>query len=193
MAFTRAFLKSAGLTDEQITAIMEEHVSVVTGLKDDRDRYKAEAEKLPDLQKQVEDLKGGEDYKTKWETEHKAFEDYKGQVAQEAEAAKVRAAYRRLLADCRISEKRLDAICKVTDFSKMKLDKDGNLTDADALRASIQNDWGDFVSTTTERGVNVETPPENAKSTRSKAEILAIKDTAERQKAIADNHALFGF
>ena len=33
MALTRAFLKSMTLTDEQVSAIIEEHSATVTGLK----------------------------------------------------------------------------------------------------------------------------------------------------------------
>ena len=39
----------------------------------------------------------------------------------------------------------------------------------------------------------VEKPPQTGKVTKTKEEIYAIKDTAQRQKAIAENHELFGF
>ena len=114
-------------------------------------------------------------------------------TAEDAEAAKVRAAYRKMLAEEKIGEKRLDSIIKVTDFSGMKLDKDGNLANADELRKKIGDEWGEFRTTTTERGATVEKPPQIGKATKTKDEILSIKDTAERQKAIAENHELFGF
>lgn len=193
MAFTRNFLKSTGLTDDQITAVMEEHVAVVDGLKADRDGYKEQADKAADLQKQLDDLANGEDFKKKYEDEHKAFEDFKAKTASDAEAAKVRSAYRKLLAGEGISEKRLDSILKVTDFTGMKLDKDGNLAGADGLKKAINDEWGEFKTTVTEKGAVVEKPPQVGKATKTKEEIFAIKDTAERQKAIAENHELFGF
>ena len=193
MAFTRSFLKSTGLTDEQITAVMEEHVVVVDGLKKDRDGYKEQAEKAADLQKKLDDLANGEDFKAKYEQEHKAFEDFKAKTASDAEAAKVRSAYRKLLAGEGIGEKRLDAILKVTDLSKMKLDKDGNLEKADELKKAINDEWGEFKTTVTEKGAVVETPPQTGKATKTKDEIFAIKDTKARQQAIAENHELFGF
>ena len=67
MAFTRKFLESAGLTDAQVSAVMEEHVSVVDALKKDRDEYKEQAGQIPDLQKQIEGMKSGEDWKKKYE------------------------------------------------------------------------------------------------------------------------------
>lgn len=179
-------------TDEIENAIVALHIGVVDQIKDERDTYKAEAEKARDLQSQLEKLKGGEDFRAKFEQEHKDFEDYKAKIARQDEETKVKAAFRDLLSECKISEKRMDAICKVTDFGSMRLDKDGNLIDADKLRETIKKDWGEFITETHERGVNVETPPAT-KGTMTKAEILAIKDTGERQAAIAENHQLFGF
>ena len=128
-----------------------------------------------------------------YDKEHQDFNDYKARIARESDEAKVRAAYRQLLTDCKVSEKRLDAILRVTDFSGMKLDKDGKLEDADKLRETVKTDWAEFVTETHERGAKVETPPEGGKPVRTREEILAIKDTSERQRAIADNHQLFGF
>ena len=141
----------------------------------------------------MDDLKNGEDFQKKYEDEHKAFEDFKKQTASEAEAAKVKSAYRKLLAGEGIGEKRLDSILKVTDLSKLKLDKDGNLEDVDGLKKAINDEWGEFKTKVTEIGAVVEKPLQTGKATKTKEEIMAIKDTDERQKAIAENHELFGF
>ena len=43
-------------------------------------------------------------------------------------------------------------------------------------------------------GANLGNPPANGGSVyKTKAEIMAIKDTAQRQAEIAKNHELFGF
>ena len=180
-------------TKEKAQQIMDGHIAVTDGLKDERDSFKAEAEKAGDLQKQLDDLANGEDFKKKFEDEHKAFEDFKKQTASEAEAAKVKSAYRKLLAGEGIGEKRLDSILKVTDLSKLKLDKDGNLEDVDGLKKAINDEWGEFKTKVTEKGAVVEKPLQTGKATKTKEEIMAIKDTDERQKAIAENHELFGF
>ena len=197
MAFGRKWLDEI-LQNEELSAkekaqkIMDEHISVTDALKDDRDKFKGEAEKAADLQKQLDGMNGGEDYKKKYEDEHKAFEDFKKQTAQSAETAKVKAAYRKLLADEGISEKRLDSILKITDFDKMKLDKEGNLENISDLKKAINEEWSEFKTTVTTKGAQVEKPPQTSKATKTKEEIFAIKDTAERQKAIAENHELFG-
>lgn len=193
MSFTRSFLRATGLSDEQISAVMEEHTSVTDALKKQRDDYKAEADKAADLQKQLDGIKGGEDFKQKYEDEHKAFEDFKKKTADDAEAAKVKAAYRKLLIDEKIGEKRVDSIMKVTDFSGMKLDKDGNLENVENLRKTIGDEWSEFKTTVTEKGAIVDKPPQISKGRMTKEEIYAIKDTAQRQQAIAENHDLFGF
>jgi len=191
MAFSRSFLKSTGLTDEQITAVIEEHTAVTDALKADRDKYKEQAEKAADLQKQLDEASGGEDWKQKYEDEHEAFEDFKTKTAQEAESAKVRAAYRKLLTEEKISEKRLDSIIRVTDFGKMKLGKDGSLDREDELRKAINDEWSEFKTTVTEKGATVDKPPQTGNGRLTKADILKIEDTSARQKAIAENLDLF--
>ena len=181
-------------TKEKAQQIMDGHIAVTDGLKDERDTLKEQADKAADLQKQLDDLTAsGEDFKAKYEKEHEAFEDFKKKTASDAEAARVRSAYRKLLAGEGISEKRLDSILKVTDLSKLKLDKDGNLEGVDGLKKAINDEWGDFKTTVTEKGAVVEKPLVTGKATKTKEEIMAIKDTAERQKAIAENHEVFGF
>ena len=164
-SFGRKWLEGI-LENEELTAkekaqqIMDGHITVTDGLKEERDGYKAEAEKAADLQKQLDDhLASGEDFKAKYEKEHEAFEAYKGRIASEAEAAKVRSAYRSLLSGEGISEKRLDSILKVTDLSQLKLDEEGNLVNADELKKAINEEWGEFKTTVKETGAKVEKPP----------------------------------
>ena len=180
-------------TKEKAQKIMDGHITVTDGLKEERDGFKAEAEKAADLQKQLDDQANGEDWQKKYEDEHKAFEDFKKQTASDAEAARIKAAYRKLLAGEGIGEKRLDSILKVTDLSKLKLNKDGNFDNEDDLKNAINDEWGEFKTTVTQRGAVVEKPIQTGKATKTKDEIMAIKDTAERQRAIAENHELFGF
>ena len=90
MAFTRKFLKALGLTEEQVDSVVEAHTETVDGLKSQMAGYKADAEKLEGVQKELSDLKakdGGEDYKSKYDSEHAAFEKYKNdQNAKESAA-----------------------------------------------------------------------------------------------------------
>ena len=189
MAFSRNWLKSLGLTDEQVGAVIEEHTGVTDALKEQRDKakqeaegYKKEADKLPAVQQELDSLKGGEDYKAKFEQEHQAFEDFKAQIAQQEQTNKVMAAYRKLLTDERIKEDRMDMIIRHTDFTDMKLDKDGNLENVETLRKTIGDDWGVFRVTTKETKQKVANPPETGTtgSGMSRAKELAQKFAQDR-------------
>lgn len=72
MALTRKALKAMGLTEEQVDSIVEMHSETVDGLKADVDRYKADAGKLADVQRQLDDLKATAEtgYKDKYDKEH---------------------------------------------------------------------------------------------------------------------------
>ena len=153
-------------TDDIATKLVTLHLSVVDPLKDDlasanrsAEKYKAEADKVPGLQKELDGFKNGEDWKAKYEKEHSAFEDYKGQVAKDAEVAKVKAAYKKLLTEEKISEKTLEAIMNATDYSKMKLKEDGTLDGIEDLKTDIDTKWGGFKVTTRQRGERVDNPP----------------------------------
>ena len=168
-SFGRKWLEGI-LENEELTSkekaqqIMDGHITVTDGLKEQRDGYKAEAEKAADLQKQLDDrIASGDDYKQKYEKEHEAFESYKGKIASEAEAARVRSAYRSLLSGEGISEKRLDTFVEVAEglgkLKDLKLDENGNFVNADELKKDINEKWGDFKTTVSEKGADVDKPP----------------------------------
>ena len=150
--------------EEKEQMIMDGHIAVTDAIKDDRDKFKTEADRAADLQRQLDEKNSGEDFRQKYEDEHKAFEDYRKQAAHNAETAKVQAAYRKLLTDEGIGEKRLDAILKVTDLSGVKLAEDGTLEGIDDLRNAIRSDWGEFIPKTEERGAQVDNPPKQDKN-----------------------------
>lgn len=160
MALTREMLKGMGLTEEQVNAIIGEHVNVTSVLKDQVKEYKADAEKLPEVQKELEDLKkSGGNWEEKYNKEHADFEQYKKDVAAQEVIAQTKAAYSALLKENNIGEKYIDSILRVTDFSTMELDKDGKLKGADALSESIKSDYNGFIVSTETHGAGAETPP----------------------------------
>lgn len=200
MAFTRAELREIlgdAYTDEIGTRLVTAHRSVLDPVKDELDtakreasKYREAAEKLPGLQKELDGLKG-DDWKAKYDAEKKAHDEYKAQVARDAEAAKVKAAYRKLLVEERISAKTLDAVANATDYSKMKLKDDGTLEGVEDLKKEIAEKWGGFQVSTRQRGENVDNPPKGGNGRMTRDEIMAIHDTGARQKAISENLDLF--
>lgn len=192
MALTRKLLKGMGLTEEQIDSVIDAHTETVDGLKTQIETLKADADKLKDVQKELSDLKNGKDWKAEADKLKKEFDDFKASTEAKETAAAKREALRKVAKDAGLSEAGVNKAVKYADLSKVELDKDGNAKNADKLASDIKSEWGDYVTTTKTKGADVASPPAG-KATRTKAEILAIKDTAERQQAIADNHELFGF
>ena len=172
--FTRGFIREVlgeAYTDDIATKLAERHRGILDPIKDQLDdakrdvtRYKTEAEKVPGLQQKITELEGGEDWKQKYEQEKQAHDDYKAQVARDAEAVKVKAAYRKLLTEEKISEKTLESILNATDYSGMKLKEDGTLDGIEDLKKDIDTKWGGFKVVQRQRGGRVDNPPAGAPS-----------------------------
>lgn len=183
MALTRRMLKAMGIEDEKIDQIIDAHTETVDVLKDERDTYKANADKLPGVQKELDDLKkDGGDWQKKYEKEHTDFEAYKNeQTAKESKATKD-SAFRALLKDAGIPEKRLDVIMKVTNLDEIELDKDGKIKDADKHTETVKTEYADFIVTTSERGAHVATPPAKGNSQDPDLGSLSMKDYIAARK-----------
>lgn len=198
MAFTRKMLKAMGIEDEKIDQIIDAHSETVDALKADRDTYKEDAAKLAAVQKELDELKakGDDGYKAKYEAEKAAHDALKADIAaKETKKAKTDA-YRELLKGANIDEKRIATILRAEapTIDKIELDADGKIKNAEQYTESIKSDWADFIVTQSAKGTNTATPPANggAATTKTKEDILKIKDAGERQKAIAENPTLFG-
>jgi len=169
MALTRSMLRGMGLTDEQVGAIIEEHTTVTTALKDQiaeykeqANQYKEQASELTKVQAELDNLKKDiedNDWKGKYDKEHGDFERYKNDVESKEHTAKIKDAYKKLLAECKVGEKHIDSIIRVTDFTDMKLTDDGKLDNVDDLKEKISSDWSGFISTAGTKGADVDNPP----------------------------------
>ena len=199
MAFTRKFLSALGIEADKVDEIIQAHTEVTDALKEDRDRYKAEAAKVPDMEIELKELKekvAGEDpYKDKFEKLQKEYSDYKADVEAKATTAKKETAFKAMLKEIGIPDKRIEAVVKVSDdkVNSIEFDDEGKVKDGDKLKDGLKTEWSDFIPTTKTKGADTATPPANTgKSTMTREQIRAITDTAERQKAMADNPTLFG-
>jgi hypothetical protein len=195
MALTRKMLKAMGIEEEKIDQIIEAHAETVDGLKSDLNKYKGDAEKLPDVQKELDDLKavGDGGWKEKHDKLKGEFDGYKKDVeAKEARAAK-EAAYRAILKDANLSDRGVEKALKYADWDKIELEADGKLKGATDHLKSVKEDWAEYVTTTKTTGVKTSNPHVNTGGTgKTKEEILAIKDGAARRQAMLDNPQLFG-
>lgn len=195
MALTRKLLKGMGLTDEQVDTIIEAHTDTVNGLKDQIATYKADAEKLPGVQKELDDLKkegadGG--YKAKYEKEHKDFQDYKdGITAKETAAAKEKAA-RAYFESKGIPAESMALVIRGAKAEIDGLELDGEkIKDSKALDDLLNGDYKGLVGKTIKTGTETQNPPETSGGKMTRDQIMAITDRTERRAAIAKNMELF--
>ena len=198
MGFSRKMLKAMNIEEDKIEQIIDAHSETVDALKAERDGFKEDAAKLAAVQKELDALKakGDDGYKAKYEAEKAAHDALKADIAaKETKKAKTDA-YRELLKGANIDEKRIATILRAEapTIDKIELDADGKIKNAEQYTESIKSDWADFIVTQSAKGTNTATPPANggAASTKTKEDILKIKDAGERQKAIAENPTLFG-
>ena len=93
MALTRKLLAALGIEAEKIEEIISAHTETVDALKNERDQYKADAEKLPEVQKKLNEAEqavktyedeGGKDrWKVKYDAVKEDFDNYKAQIEAE--------------------------------------------------------------------------------------------------------------
>lgn len=195
-SLTRKFLASIGIEEDKIDLIVEKHNEVLTEIKDERDKLKEDAAKLPDIEKELNTLKsqvsGTDSYKDKFEALQKEYDDFKADVESKQTTAKKESAFRNILKDIGIPEKRIDSVVKVSDINGIELDGEG-IKDVETLKESLKKEWSDFITTTKVEGVPSANPPSNTgKTTMTKEQIRAIPDASARQKAMLENPTLFG-
>lgn len=195
MALTRQFLSALGIEAEKVEEIVLAHAETVDALKKERDSYKEEAGKVKGLTEELEQLKSKGDNSDALKALKDEFKQYKADVEAEKVRAKQLEAYRGILHKAGISDKRIDSVLKVSSDKIGSIEFDGDkVKDADALVKDAKKEWSDFVVTEQTVGAKVDNPPAgNGKTVMTKAEIMSIKDTSARQKAIAENLELFGY
>lgn len=201
MSITRKMLKGMGLTEDQQDTILEAHTETVNEIKAERDRLKSDAEKLPTVQKELDDLKAAGDggYKEKYEAEHKAFETYKKAVDTEKATAAKEKAVEAVLKKIGVSEKRLQSVAKLAKadglLDALELDENGAVKEADKLEKSLKDGYSEYITTTSTKGANTPTPPANSGGAKlTMADIYKkdekgryVMDYEARLKAIEEN------
>lgn len=201
MSITRKTLKGMGLTEDQQDTILEAHTETVNEIKAERDRLKSDAEKLPTVQKELDDLKAAGDggYKEKYEAEHKAFETYKKAVDTEKATAAKEKAVEAVLKKIGVSEKRLQSVAKLAKadglLDALELDENGAVKEADKLEKSLKDGYSEYITTTSTKGADTPTPPANSGGAKlTMADIYKkdekgryVMDYEARLKAIEEN------
>lgn len=167
MALTRKFLTALGIEQDKAEEIITAHTETVEALKKQRDEYKGDAEKLPGIQKELDELRQAAEknannpYKAQYEELKTEYEKYKADVTARETKTKKESAYKALLKEAGVSEKRIDSILKVTAIDQFELDNDGKIKEAEEQLKHIKEEWADFIPTQAPQGAQTPTPPTN--------------------------------
>lgn len=170
MSLTRKMLKAMELDDDKIGQIIDAHQAVIDEIAKERDKfkadaekYKADADKLSETEKELTKanakLEEAKEVSEKYKALQDEFNTYKDDVKAKGVQAQKEKAYRALLAEAGISDKRYDSIIKVSDLSKIELDKDGKVKDSSKIVEGIKSEWADFIQTQGVQGAKTATPP----------------------------------
>ena len=187
MALTRKMLRELGLGEEAIEAVIDAHTQTVDALKG----YEAEARRLSQVQQELDELKAahGESLK-RYEREREAFAQYRADAEAREDARRRAALYRAALRSAGVKENLHEQIVEMTNLSQLGV-KDGKLADEAAVIEGIRSKYEDFIPATTTTGTLVESPPVSGGAGMTREQIMAIRDAAQRQRAIGANIALF--
>lgn len=193
-------MKALEIEGDKADQIIEAHTETVDGLKASLDAAQADAGKVADLQKQLEtaqaDLEAAkkDSWKVKYEALKEEIETIKAEQAKKDTRAAKENAYRALLKEAGVSEKRIDAVLRVSDVDGVDLDEKGTIKDAKELIKYIKDFWADFITTTEVKGAETANPPANTGGGHkmTKEEIMNITDIGQRQQAMIEHSDLFG-
>jgi hypothetical protein len=194
--FTRAEIRNIlgeACTEEIENRLVALHLGVVDPLKDDLTKYKADAEKLPGIQKELDDLKAAGDggYKEKYEKEHSAFETFKTDITEKESKAAKEKAVRAYFESKNITGANLDLAMRGCGEEMAALELDGEkIKDTKSLDALVDGTYKGLVAKQTVR-VDTGARFNGGGKPMTKDEIMQITDRAERRAAIAANMDLF--
>lgn len=196
MALTRKMLKAWGIEEDKIDLIVEGNADSLKAKEAEKDKVIAQ------LQSELDEMKSkGDDglqatydkLKADYDNLQAEFNDYKDSITKKETLEKKKTAYRELAKDSGLSEKGIEKALKYADYDSIELNKDGTVKNANDHISSLKEEWSEYVVTEGTSGADTVTPPSNSGSKMTKDDIMNIKDSGERQKAIAENHELFGF
>ena len=174
-----------GLTDEQVDTIIEAHTDTVDGLKEQVKTYKEAAEKLPNGQKELDELKAAGDggFKEKFEKEHSDFENFKKTIQEKETKAAKESAAKAFFESKGITGNSLEIAMRGSSAEIAALDLDGEkIKDSSALDALVNGTFKALVSTTTTKGANIPNPPVTTPNKAYSADDIRKMSPAEINK-----------
>lgn len=136
-----------GLEDKQIETIIEAHSDTVTALKEARDSYREKAEKVPDLQKQLEEAKADTslaDLQAKYDESEKAHKRELSALKKESDAAQAKLTELEA-ANTELSAKLEEAnAAHQQELETKQAEFDAALAEANGAKDGIQSEFDEY-------------------------------------------------
>lgn len=195
MALTRKFLSALGIEADKVDEIISAHTEVTDVLKAEAAKYKDDAEKLKTVQKQLDETTkaleeakknagSNEELQKKYDALDAEYKGFKKETEEKATKAKKTEAFKKILKDAGISEKRIDSVVKVSadEINSIKFDSEGKVENIDDLTKAVNENWADFKVTENVSGANITNPPKGGAggADTSAATLRAQKYFAEK-------------
>ena len=197
MAFSRQTLKAMGFTDDQVQSLIDLHTEVTDNLKAEIKKYKEDAEKLSDVQRQLDEANSKisaaekDDYKGKYESEKAAHDKLKEDIKAKETTAKKSTAFKAYLKEKGYSD---NAITKITKYGGyvdgIELDDEGKIRDSDKLLTSIEGEWGEYKPTTTKVTHTPNVPNQTATGGEKKTTTRAAQIWEKTMKSMYGDNAV---
>lgn len=173
MAFTRADIRAIlgeAHTEDIENRLVALHLGVVDPLKDSLQTYKTDAEKLPGVQKELDDMKkAGNAAEVR-----AAFDAYKQQVeGEKANAAKMSAVRTALKAAGVNRDEFADLLLGKVDLSKVEMDGD-KVKDPAALVDPLKSSYAGCFGVVDDKGTPPSNPPSGGGKSYTAAEIRSM-------------------
>jgi hypothetical protein len=197
MAFSKQTLKAMGFTDDQVQSLIDLHTEVTDNLKAEIKKYKEDAEKLSDVQRQLDEANSKisaaekDDYKGKYESEKAAHDKLKEDIKAKETTAKKSTAFKAYLKEKGYSD---NAITKITKYGGyvdgIELDDEGKIKDSDKLLTSIEGEWGEYKPTTTKVTHTPNVPNQTATGGEKKTTSRAAQIWEKTMKSMYGDNAV---
>ena len=145
MALTRKFLSALGIEADKVDEIISAHTETVDALKNERDTLRADAEKLPAVQKELDELKKA-DYEGKYNAEKQQHDALKASIASEKSKSAKEAALKAYFESKNIKDGNLKIAMRGVSLDSIELDGE-NIKDTKALDELVDGDFKSLIST----------------------------------------------
>lgn len=167
----KEILSEAGVPSDNlnsaVTKIMDGHTISLDYLRGEIKTYKEQAERLPAVQKELDDLKqvtaGNDTYKAKYEAVQKELDGIKAEATAKALREAKENAVKDVFKEINLPENFYLRALKGVNLEELELTKNNTLKDVEALKTAISQEWGDIIEGYKEKtgvqGANVAKPP----------------------------------